>query len=241
MLTIFTIPLPFEGGAKISQPNAILSWILLRPEPEIILLGDEPGVADFAAEHGLRHSKLISHTEDGFLSVKSMFQEARWAARNDILALVDADVILMDDFVSTVAMFAPSTRFLLAGYRRAISQPQPLDFSPGWDHVLCTLVNRHGKRFNPKSGAGSDYFVFHKDLANHPMPDFSLGRGHWDGWWMWHALNQGCELVDCTDSIYAVHQNHPWRVWRGEGSQRNLDLAGDRLRWLFDATARLED
>lgn len=239
MLTIFTIPLPFQGRDAISQRNAILSWTYLQPTPEIILLGDEQGTGEFALRHGLRYIPSVAHTEDGFISTRNMFLDAQQAASNDLLALVDADVVLMDDFMSTVTRFVSNEAFFLVGYRRAIALDRELDFSPGWDERLRSLVDQKGFKFHAKAGAGSDYSVFRKGLFDDTMPDFSLGKGHWDGWLMYHALDRGCELVDCTDTVFAVHQDHPWRVWRGEGSQRNLKLTGGNMRWVFDATRRL--
>src|SRR5690242_10812691 len=53
MLTVFATPKPFRGHIAVIQRNAIRSWTLLRPACEIILLGDEEGIADTAAEFGL--------------------------------------------------------------------------------------------------------------------------------------------------------------------------------------------
>jgi len=43
MLTLFALPKPFRGRNGIIQQNAIRSWTLLEPTPEIILFGDEFG------------------------------------------------------------------------------------------------------------------------------------------------------------------------------------------------------
>ena len=44
MLTIFSVPKPFRAYRNDSA-NAIHSWTLLAPRPEIILLGDDEGAA----------------------------------------------------------------------------------------------------------------------------------------------------------------------------------------------------
>lgn len=46
MLTIFAAPKPFYGYIGVIQTNAIQSWLLLRPECEVILFGDEEGMAE---------------------------------------------------------------------------------------------------------------------------------------------------------------------------------------------------
>ncbi len=55
MLTIFTVPKPFRGHIKVIQTNAIRSWLLLRPECEVILFGNDEGTAEIACELGRRH------------------------------------------------------------------------------------------------------------------------------------------------------------------------------------------
>src|SRR5712691_10486867 len=55
MLTIFATPKPFRGHIAVIQRNAIRSWTLLRPACEIILMGNDGGTADIAAEFGVRY------------------------------------------------------------------------------------------------------------------------------------------------------------------------------------------
>src|SRR5215470_320731 len=55
MLTIFATPKPFRDHIAVIQRNAIRSWTLLRPACEIILMGNDEGTADIAAEFGVRY------------------------------------------------------------------------------------------------------------------------------------------------------------------------------------------
>ena len=55
MLTIFAIPKAFKGHVDIIQRNALKSWTLLQPQCEIILCGDDPGVAEVAGDFGAEH------------------------------------------------------------------------------------------------------------------------------------------------------------------------------------------
>ena len=78
----------------------------------------------------------------------------------------------------------------------------------------------------------------------------------WDNWLIHEALRLGAEVIDGTKVITAVHQNHDWSHIRGaERSQwsqprakwsspdrdRNVMLAGNRIRNLTDATHILTD
>ena len=52
-LTIFACPKGFVGRAGEIQRNAIRSWVRLGPDVEVILLGDDEGVAEAAQELGM--------------------------------------------------------------------------------------------------------------------------------------------------------------------------------------------
>ncbi len=65
MLTLFAIPKAFRGHINTIQRNAIKSWTLLNPKPEIILLGDDEGTAEVAQEFGLIHIPEVDRNEYG--------------------------------------------------------------------------------------------------------------------------------------------------------------------------------
>jgi hypothetical protein len=68
----------------------------------------------------------------------------------------------------------------------------------------------------------------------------------WDQWLVWKALEVGAEIVDASEAVMAVHQNHDYDyhpagkagVWTDALSRRNYELAGGRwhLRTIDDAT-----
>ncbi len=45
MLTLFSIPKAFDGHLGTIQRNAVRSWTSLGPGVQVVLVGDEPGVA----------------------------------------------------------------------------------------------------------------------------------------------------------------------------------------------------
>ena len=55
VLSLFSVPKAFTGDAAVIQDNAIASWTRLGGGCDIVLLGDDPGVAEAAARHGVRH------------------------------------------------------------------------------------------------------------------------------------------------------------------------------------------
>ena len=54
LITIFTAPKPFTNPhISLIQRNAILSWQHLGDDVNVVMIGDEPGMAEFAAETGI--------------------------------------------------------------------------------------------------------------------------------------------------------------------------------------------
>src|SRR5690348_15762908 len=102
MLTIFSLPKAFAGHAGIIQDNAIGSWTRLKPPCDIVLFGDDPGVAEAAARHKVRHEPQIGRNEFGTPVIADLFARMDALARHPLLAFVNADIILLDDFLPAV-------------------------------------------------------------------------------------------------------------------------------------------
>ena len=246
MLTLFAIPRPFVGHIGVIQHNAIRSWTLLRPQPEIVLFGDDPGTADAARECGVRHEPAVARNEFGTPIVSDVFARAGTVGAHELQGYVNADIILMTDFLEGAGRVAARWRtFLLVGRRWNLDVTEPLDFSSGWEVRLRRLVASAG-RLHPPSGM--DYFVFRRGLWR-DMPPFAVGRNVWDNWLLYGARARHAPLIDATDAITAVHQNHVYPAFPGGAEEacrspeavRNLQLAGGygRVFSLSDATWRL--
>src|SRR5260370_26764742 len=78
------------------------------------------------------------------------------------------------------------------------------------------------------------------------MPALVIGRAWWDHWVVWKAREQGAEVVDASEAVTAIHQNHGYGyhpqgargVWTDEQAAENYRLAGGRwrLHTIDDAT-----
>lgn len=245
MLTLFTTPKAFSGHFDIIQRNAIQSWLQLRPSCEVILMGDDAGAAEVAAELGVRHVPDVARNEIGTPLVNSLFQRAEQLAGRPYLCYVNADIILMDDFLLAVERVAATfPQFLLVGRRWDVDICERLDFSDGWGRRLEVLVAERGKLHGH---TGIDYFVFPRDLWAQ-IPPFAIGRGRWDNWLIYGARLRNIPVVDLTEAVTVVHQNHDYShypggeaaVWKGVESQLNMTLAGglSHLYNLADADYR---
>ena len=248
MLTIFSTPKPFRGHIGIIQRNALKSWTLLHPDIEIILFGDDDGSADVCRELGLRHEPHVDRGDSGMKRIDYMFGKAQATARHDIVCHVNCDIVLMDDFIRAVERVRTAyPRFLMVGRRWDTPLAAPVDFSdPNWRQKIRSLAVAANQQ---RDGWWIDYFLFSRGLYDNQMPHFVIGTVRWDNWLVWKALDLKLPVVDASEAVLAVHQNHDYSyhplgkkgVWEGQESQRNLELAGgsDRMRTIAHATRRL--
>src|SRR5258705_5206050 len=68
------------------------------------------------------------------------------------------------------------------------------------------------------------------------MPALVIGRVWWDHWLVWKAREAGAAVVDASEVVTAIHQNHDYAYhpagaaggWAGEQAEENYRLAGGR-------------
>ena len=243
MLTIFACPKPFrDPHICVIQRNAIRSWTLLKGNPEVILVGDEPGIAEICAEFGLRHVKKVICNEKGTPRLDKVFQEVQSAARHSVLCYVNADIVLLDDFIDAARKTMTLKKALMVGARMDLDLSVPIDFSDStWASRIHSEALTNGKPMT----ISSDYFLFRRGLYD-SLPPFLVGRPAYDNWMIWYARSLGFAVVDASAEVLAVHQNHNHTVsWAAAHNQSenesNRNLAG---RWhgtynLRDANAYL--
>ncbi len=245
MVTIFAIPKSFYGHIETIQRNAIQSWLALRPRCEIILFGDEPGVKEIASEYQVIHIPVISKNDYGTPLISSAFECAQKIARNDILCYSNADIIFFQDLISAIGKITYS-RYLIVGRRWNLDIVEPLPYqTPQWEiqlrKKLVSCAQMSGLR-------GSDYFIFRKGTLE-KIPDFAVGRPVWDNWMIYHARAKGYVVVDATQAITDVHQNHNYThvpesreaSWEGpEGDHNRFLISPEHTFDLIDATHTLD-
>lgn len=237
LITLFSAPKPFMNPhIAMIQRNAIRSWTLL-PDVEVILLGEETGLAEAAHELGVKHIPDVKRSESGTPLISSMFQLARENSRSDLLCIINADMIFMPDFVKAALESdsllldkreqAPALqKFVLLSQRWDLDVSQPIDFSAGWQDRLSSIVHRQGLLHRP---AGSDFFLFPKSCYT-DIPDFIIGRAGWDNWMIYKARKEGWPVIDCTPSVMIVHQNHDYSHLPGGKSHYNHPDTNENIR-----------
>ena len=245
MLTFFTTAKPFLGHNRVIQRNALKSWTLLDADVEVILFGDEEGAAGTAKELGLRHEPHVERNEFGTKRLDFVFRRAQAIARHDLLCYINCDIILMRNLCDAVERVRERHwHFLMVGRRRDIEITKPLDFSKkDWELRLHNRALREGQR---RGAEWIDYFVFRHGLFGGDVPPFVVGRVFWDNWLVWKALAANHPVIDASQAVLAVHQNHDYGyhpqgkegVFCGVEAGRNYALAGGwRHLWtIADAT-----
>jgi hypothetical protein len=233
VITIFTIPKPFEGHFATIQRNALRSWKLLNPGAEIVLFGDDPGVGEAARDLGLRHIPEIAHNEYGTPLVNDLFEKIQQAAAFDTLCYLNADLILTNS-VASICDQITFSKFLIVGRRWNLDVKEEIHFNEGgWENQLLDRVKQEGTIY---TDAGIDYFIFPRGLFHH-IPPFAIGRSIWDNWLLFKACAEGASLIDASSIFTVIHQNHGYSLalmdqsktgfWKGPEAKRNLELAGD--------------
>ncbi len=233
MITIFTIPKPFKRHINIIQRNAIKSWLKLLPKPEIILFGDDEEVKETAQEFSLKHIPEIEKNEFNTPLLSSAFNIAQQRAENNILVYINTDMILMSDFIPAIKKLKERQLFLINGRRWDLDVKEEINFNDrNWEQKLCQRVEKEGKLH---SYSGIDYFAFPKNLP-HQLPDFAVGRVGWDNWLIYNIRRKRIPVINATQIITAVHQNHDFshslfsneKKGRVEGpeTKKSLKLAG---------------
>lgn len=237
MLTIFTIPKPFQGNIGIIQKNAIQSWLSVSPQSEIILLGDEEGVAETAEEFGISYLPEIKKNEFSTPFLDSALGLIKNFTKNPFLLIISSDIILIDNPILAILQIKEPL-FLMGGQRWDFDVKETIRFDQsGWREKLRTEVFKNNK---PRGFTTIDYFIFPRHLPIN-FPPFVIGRAGWDNWLIYKARSLKIPVIDATEVITAIHQNHgyshsPWgrdgklggRVL-GPELKRNLKLAGGSL------------
>jgi hypothetical protein len=187
-----------------------------------------------------------------------MLQLARENSNCELLCIINADMILMPDFVEATL----ESRNLLLGSRQQAVGLQKfvllsqrwdydiaslLDFAAGWESQLRESVRKQNQLHRP---AGSDFFLFPKSCYT-DIPAFIIGRAGWDNWMICKARKEGWPVIDCTPSVMIVHQNHDYSHLPGGKSHyehpdtnENIRLAGGQanIRYtILDSTHQLVD
>ncbi|MFW5713985.1 MAG: hypothetical protein ACOCYU_04870 [Brevefilum sp.] len=245
-LTLFTAPKPFtDPHIALIQRNTLRNWKALDDTVEVVVIGDEPGIADVCAEMGLIHLPDVDCNAMGTPLISSIFDLARSVNKSPYLAYANADILFLPELLGAVrAVGSERDRFLGVGQRWDLDVEDPISFADDWGERLRQRAQRDGELHGQ---TGSDYFIYPRSCFRE-IPDFAVGRAGWDNWMIFRGRWQHWPVVDMTDSLMAIHQNHGYAHLPGgvihykqPETHDNVRMAGGRrtIFKLSDATHEL--
>jgi hypothetical protein len=230
VLTVFALPKPFVGSTADIQRTAVESWLALGRGVQVVLVGDESGIAEAAHELGTEHVARVSRNESGTPMLDDAFARVDEVSRHRWRCYVNADVLLDEDiFDALERVLARMPSFMLVGQTRDLEAEL---VSADLEHRRLVALERGALR----GVAALDWFVFPVGYVD-PLPPFAVGRAGFDNWLVWKGRQSG-PVVDCTAAVVAIHQAHGYdhvaggkqAAYYGREAARNVELAGGRSR-----------
>lgn len=213
MITFFSSPRSFHDPHIITiQKNAIASWQALPIQKEILLIGDDEGVAKVAKEYGITHITGVKKTNAGIPWRNEVFKIAATRAYFPILVFVSSDIILTDS-ITNILKNLPSTPFLLTARRYDLDITTPINFSdPNWQAHLLLEVKTNGKLHGPSA---IDFALYHKNLSSDFFAPFPMNLPGWDNYFLYRCKHASIDIIDATEILMLIHQNHNHRTHKG--------------------------
>jgi hypothetical protein len=215
-LTLFST---LKSPINYRQLNALRSWSLLTPKPEVLIFVDK---GDNEAERVVRqfhftpvNVSATSSAHRGRPLMRGIIDDARVKASNNLLLFVNADIILFNDIIR-VAQYMSNVpfneTFLICGKRWGVQGVGPIDFEDEeWRQQLKN--RRHIAGWLDPRGWALDYLMWPKHL-NISMPPFLVGRPRWDSWLLHTTIVSGIPVIDASEVLTVIHQDHlpTWNI-----------------------------
>ncbi len=230
-VTLLSTAKAFTGIFEVIQTNAITSWTLLEPRPDVILFGDDPGTAELCRALVIRHVPDVATTEQGTPLLSDMFLRGQELATTPMVCWSNADIIFDEHLLEAARTLADRPRpAYVVGRRTDIDQPDQLRFDDGWQGQLTERAALVGEL---KPAKWIDWFLFTRGLF-HELPPFAIGRPGYDPWLIWRASELGADVIDATAFVPAIHQRHDYThvgsreaVFAGAEARQNAAIVDD--------------
>lgn len=248
LITLFTAPKPFtDPHIAMIQRNTLRNWTAMGEDVQVVVIGNEPGIADACRELGVLHLPDVRCNAMGTPLISSIFELGRGVNASPYLAYANADILFFSELVPVVRTLGSEKKaFLGVGQRWDLDVKETLSFAGRWEPDLRQRLRQEGQRHGPM---GSDYFIYPRQCFRE-IPDFAVGRAGWDNWMIFRGRWQHWAVVDLSDALTVIHQNHdyghlPGGVihYRQPETQENIRMGGGRrtIFRLADATHELTD
>lgn len=225
MITIFTIPRPFTGQFDVIQRNAIRSWLRLEPKPEILLFEKSvPLLRQIAREFDVELFS-VGRSPAGTPLITDALLQAQEIAKHDILCMANTDNIYMSDLPPAVQFIASQfEQFLMVGQRWNLNMTteleitvdgrrwqihqemtEILEFQEDWED---DLRQRALAQDDIEHVGAIDYLIWRGNFYQN-LPPLAVGQKGYDSLLVWLANQAEIPVVDVTQVVMVIHQDHP--------------------------------
>lgn len=249
MITIFAVPKAFDVHFGIIQTNAIRSWKEECPNSEILLMGKEKGVEETAKKFQAKYIPDIKMNAGGTPYLNGLIEKASQIAKFEVLALINADCILVGNLEQVVkTIHKRFSQFLAIATRYDSKIQEPLPISNWKPFVLKNKGIPHPlfrQAQGKKSVGGMDIWIFPKTLYP-KIPPFLIGRLNWDSWLVSNIYERRIPIIDISEEIFLIHQLHLRHEYKKEPIKTEIEINRQliieiRKRYVRDADFILKD
>ena len=213
-----------------------------------MIIGDSQGAKEAAKLVSAVYIKDVETSSQGTPTISGLFKVAERNANNNMLCYVNADIILPENFLKIISILKNNKRkFMAVGHRWNLNIIDSIDFEKPSE---CKRFWSYAKiKSNKHACTGIDYFIFRKGTFNN-FPSLAIGRFGWDNWLLWKTRRMILPLIDLSDKIFAVHQNHSYKFDNFESSAdllvsddgiNNKDKIGGNTLNLLDTNYHLSN
>lgn len=211
-IILASTPKEWSGLIDIIQQNAVTNWKQqLIPDGwdfEIILYGDDVGTHEACSHFEITHVPDIECTEYGTPKIGWIFSDLQ-QREAEIYIYINADIILSNENVlqTLVDKYTQTEFFTGTAPRTGLIVTEYLQ---NWNYFY-SATEAEIKIAKPRCGV--DIFIFTKDTIP-KMPDFALGRGFWDKWFVIAcrdlATQNGIDFINFAGDFWTIHQSHDY-------------------------------
>ena len=207
MITFLSTFKDFVGDDAIGQRNALLSWLALADDVEVLVFGRAAGLGPVVRELGLVHYPEVPCIDNRLPRVDVMFSVGQREGRHDLQAYVNGDIVLGPDFSEALEDIG-IPHFLMVG------RCWDTNLLPCWKQLNASALLsfrrealRQGRLVGPTA---IDYFGFRRGTLG-DLPPLVPGAAAWDNFMIEDCRRRGIPVIDATDRVLAIHQEHEYR------------------------------
>ena len=218
----FTTCKPFEGEDAWRQEQALKSWLALKVNKKILVMGNDKGVKEICEKYDLIHIPEIRNLE-GIPYVYSMYEKAwKYGSERDFFIWTNCDMIYFDDMIESIKDFKIKRDnenikdFILVGQRHDWYKPRVLD-----KFDKNEILEKEKNHLKLHATTGIDYVIHNREIYKDIYPkDLVIAGMRHDMVMVGIAVQKGFYTFDMTNKIFALHQEHN----KGNGRKINKKL-----------------